>query len=127
VKDTRPGQTSGEARTDFGGARCCSCEQRTLRGGGTAGTRRTEQHPCPTPTQGRKYGRNHLQMRRKYGIALERAGKQGLPCSRCGKPVVSLTMSWDLHHLDGAGPDVYAGVAHSKCNRATAGSGLANA
>jgi hypothetical protein len=81
----------------------------------------------PDPTQGRKYGRNHLQMRRKYGIALERAGKQGLPCSRCRKPVVSLTMSWDLHHLDGAGPDVYAGVAHSKCNRATAGSGLANA
>jgi hypothetical protein len=41
-------------------------------------------------------------------------------CARCGLPVAP-GQHWDVGHVDGGGPNDYAGVEHRSCNRATSG------
>jgi hypothetical protein len=63
-----------------------------------------------------RYGRRHRQLRRELAgvVAAGRA-----KCARCARPILP-TEQWDLSHVDGGGPADYEGVAHARCNRATA-------
>ncbi len=66
----------------------------------------------------RRYGWAH---RRKRSAEL--ADQHGRPCYRCGRPMAR----WQrlhLDHLDGGGPNDYAGWSHRRCNE-SAGARLA--
>jgi hypothetical protein len=64
----------------------------------------------------RAYGTKHKLLRKRLAPMVE-AGL--VRCARCGKLIEPGT-PWDVAHLDGSDRQVYAGVEHSACNRATA-------
>jgi hypothetical protein len=61
----------------------------------------------------------------RYGTAHKKRRADGLryawgqPCTRCGIPLVE-GEEVHLDHVDGGGPDDYAGWAHAYCNEAAA-------
>jgi hypothetical protein len=64
-----------------------------------------------------RYGGHHRRVRREWARKVERGG---VPCSRCGEPILP-GQRWDLDHADDADPRSYLGPAHPRCNRAVAG------
>ncbi len=88
-----------------------------------AGTRggRCRQHERETDrlrgtTAERGYGRDHVQLRRRWRSRID-AG--GVPCARCGV-VIEPGAAFDLDH-DDRDRLRYLGPSHPACNRATAG------
>jgi hypothetical protein len=67
----------------------------------------------------KRYGYEHRRRRKQVARSVE----AGLAhCARCGLPIEAGSL-WDLGHSD-LGPG-YAGPEHRRCNRATAGRGVA--
>ena len=62
-----------------------------------------------------RYGRAHRQLRRQWESRVARGNEF---CIRGGE-VIDPSDRGDLDHRDGGGPMDYAGVSHSRCNRAT--------
>lgn len=76
---------------------------------------------CPVSEHNDRYGWRHRRERARWQRDVER----GLvSCARCKQPIHPLE-PWDLDHRDGEGPQVYIGPSHRRCNRATAGRGVA--
>jgi hypothetical protein len=68
---------------------------------------------CPKHRNGGgKYGGEHAKLR---AATIDRAW--GTACSRCGR-VLQWGQEIQLDHLDGAGPGVYRGWSHARCNQA---------
>ncbi len=66
---------------------------------------------CPEHRDGGgKYGGEHRKL-----AAATKDSAWGTPCVRCGWPMLP-GQEIHLDHLDGAGPDVYRGWAHARCN-----------
>ena len=70
-----------------------------------------------------RYGYAHKQLRKRMAITVANGKAR---CTRCSGMILP-TDPWDLDHTDDAGPRDYNGAAHRACNRATSGSGIANA
>lgn len=60
----------------------------------------------------KRYGAQHQRLRAQWKPIVD-AG--GVPCSRCGLPIVPGTR-WHLDHVDGGFDDEYWGPSHAACN-----------
>ena len=67
------------------------------------------------PEHYRRYGTAHRRLRKEWAHKVERGDVE---CQRCGR-LIDPRDSWDLDHVDGAGPTDYNGPSHARCNRAT--------
>ena len=69
-------------------------------------------------TTARGYGTRHQALRRRWGALLART-PGGIPCARCGDPVVP-SDRWELDH-DDEDRTRYLGISHWLCNRKAGG------
>ena len=61
----------------------------------------------------RGYDSTHRRVRRRFAALVNRGG---MPCCRCGRPIVPGLHRWELDHADGAAAKalhIYRGVSHA--------------